>query len=181
MGATIECWPAQTKYPVPVFSTFVLTGAAGDKVGVCSVVRDPLGEGPLIGPVPLPGVWRGVAVLRSLPDGQAVREAGAGTGPAECRGAGPGPGGPGRAKPASHCCAVPMACVPSLPSLSHLPLPLLRLRPPSSAPGSVSMALLTLGNSEALERKNGRQQNGSGWRYTKHRGNRAAVCGYVVC
>ncbi|KAB0396296.1 hypothetical protein E2I00_015531 [Balaenoptera physalus] len=31
MGATIECWPAQTKYPVPVFSTFVLTGAAGDK------------------------------------------------------------------------------------------------------------------------------------------------------
>ncbi|XP_070223312.1 DENN domain-containing protein 4B isoform X2 [Bos mutus] len=32
MGATIECWPAQTKYPVPVFSTFVLTGAAGDKV-----------------------------------------------------------------------------------------------------------------------------------------------------
>ncbi|XP_030743718.2 DENN domain-containing protein 4B isoform X1 [Echinops telfairi] len=32
MGTTIECWPAQTKYPVPVFSTFVLTGAAGDKV-----------------------------------------------------------------------------------------------------------------------------------------------------
>nr|XP_027776649.1 DENN domain-containing protein 4B isoform X4 [Marmota flaviventris] len=32
MGATIECWPSQTKYPVPVFSTFVLTGAAGDKV-----------------------------------------------------------------------------------------------------------------------------------------------------
>ncbi|KAK2503342.1 hypothetical protein MC885_021040, partial [Smutsia gigantea] len=31
-GATVECWPAQTKYPVPVFSTFVLTGAAGDKV-----------------------------------------------------------------------------------------------------------------------------------------------------
>jgi hypothetical protein len=39
MGATIECWPAQTKYPVPVFSTFVLTGAAGDKVSVCSMVR----------------------------------------------------------------------------------------------------------------------------------------------
>lgn len=34
MGATIECWPTHTKYPVPVFSTFVLTGAAGDKVGV---------------------------------------------------------------------------------------------------------------------------------------------------
>lgn len=39
MGATIECWPAQTKYPVPVFSTFVLTGAAGDKVGTLSMVR----------------------------------------------------------------------------------------------------------------------------------------------
>lgn len=39
MGATIECWPSQTKYPVPVFSTFVLTGAAGDKVGVGPVVR----------------------------------------------------------------------------------------------------------------------------------------------
>lgn len=38
MGATIECWPAHTKYPVPVFSTFVLTGAAGDKVCVVVVV-----------------------------------------------------------------------------------------------------------------------------------------------
>ncbi|KAM6309379.1 LOW QUALITY PROTEIN: DENN domain-containing protein 4B [Podargus strigoides] len=27
MGATIESWPADTKYPLPVFSTFVLTGA----------------------------------------------------------------------------------------------------------------------------------------------------------
>ncbi|XP_041073879.1 C-myc promoter-binding protein-like isoform X4 [Polyodon spathula] len=32
MGATIECWPAQTKYPLPVFSTFVLTGSSGEKV-----------------------------------------------------------------------------------------------------------------------------------------------------
>ncbi|XP_009993951.1 PREDICTED: DENN domain-containing protein 4B-like, partial [Chaetura pelagica] len=32
MGATIESWPAGTKYPLPVFSTFVLTGASGDKV-----------------------------------------------------------------------------------------------------------------------------------------------------
>ena len=46
MGATIECWPAQTKYPVPVFSTFVLTGAAGDKVGVWSVVRGLGSAGP---------------------------------------------------------------------------------------------------------------------------------------
>uniref|UniRef100_A0A3Q2P6T1 DENN domain containing 4A n=1 Tax=Fundulus heteroclitus TaxID=8078 RepID=A0A3Q2P6T1_FUNHE len=32
MGATIECWPANTKYALPVFSTFVLTGASGEKV-----------------------------------------------------------------------------------------------------------------------------------------------------
>ncbi|ETE63020.1 DENN domain-containing protein 4B, partial [Ophiophagus hannah] len=32
MGATIESWPAGTKYQLPVFSTFVLTGASGDKV-----------------------------------------------------------------------------------------------------------------------------------------------------
>ncbi|NXG50892.1 DEN4B protein, partial [Psilopogon haemacephalus] len=33
MGATIESWPDDTKYPLPVFSTFVLTGASGDKAG----------------------------------------------------------------------------------------------------------------------------------------------------
>ncbi|KAJ8417230.1 hypothetical protein AAFF_G00284570 [Aldrovandia affinis] len=32
MGATIECWPSQTKYSLPVFSTFVLTGSSGEKV-----------------------------------------------------------------------------------------------------------------------------------------------------
>lgn len=32
MGATIESWPANTKYSLPVFSTFVLTGASGEKV-----------------------------------------------------------------------------------------------------------------------------------------------------
>ncbi|XP_054631181.1 C-myc promoter-binding protein isoform X2 [Dunckerocampus dactyliophorus] len=32
MGATIECWPAHTKHALPVFSTFVLTGASGEKV-----------------------------------------------------------------------------------------------------------------------------------------------------
>uniref|UniRef100_A0A8C7X4D1 UDENN domain-containing protein n=1 Tax=Oryzias sinensis TaxID=183150 RepID=A0A8C7X4D1_9TELE len=32
MGATIECWPANTKYSLPVFSTFVFTGASGEKV-----------------------------------------------------------------------------------------------------------------------------------------------------
>ncbi|XP_067874380.1 C-myc promoter-binding protein isoform X3 [Heterodontus francisci] len=32
MGATIECWPCNTKYPLPVFSTFVLTAASAAKV-----------------------------------------------------------------------------------------------------------------------------------------------------
>lgn len=32
MGATIECWPSHTKHSLPVFSTFVLTGASGEKV-----------------------------------------------------------------------------------------------------------------------------------------------------
>ncbi|KAJ8333655.1 hypothetical protein SKAU_G00409740 [Synaphobranchus kaupii] len=32
MGATMECWPPHTKYSLPVFSTFVLTGASGEKV-----------------------------------------------------------------------------------------------------------------------------------------------------
>ncbi|XP_058150348.1 C-myc promoter-binding protein isoform X6 [Dasypus novemcinctus] len=32
MGATIECWPQNSKYPLPVFSTFVLTGASAEKV-----------------------------------------------------------------------------------------------------------------------------------------------------
>ncbi|XP_063770244.1 DENN domain-containing protein 4C isoform X2 [Pseudophryne corroboree] len=32
MGANIECWAPQIKYPLPVFSTFVLTGSNADKV-----------------------------------------------------------------------------------------------------------------------------------------------------
>ncbi|XP_053427898.1 DENN domain-containing protein 4C isoform X2 [Nycticebus coucang] len=32
MGATIECWDPNTKYPLPVFSTFVLTGSSAEKV-----------------------------------------------------------------------------------------------------------------------------------------------------
>lgn len=34
MGATIECWPSNSKYPLPVFSTFVLTGASAEKVTI---------------------------------------------------------------------------------------------------------------------------------------------------
>ncbi|RUS86371.1 hypothetical protein EGW08_005889 [Elysia chlorotica] len=32
MGATIECWSAEAQHPMPNFSTFILTGAAGEKV-----------------------------------------------------------------------------------------------------------------------------------------------------
>ncbi|KAJ8002444.1 hypothetical protein DPEC_G00158980 [Dallia pectoralis] len=32
MGASMEFWPVHTKHSLPVFSTFVLTGASGDKV-----------------------------------------------------------------------------------------------------------------------------------------------------
>lgn len=32
MGVTVESWPLNTKYQLPVFSTFVFTSASGDKV-----------------------------------------------------------------------------------------------------------------------------------------------------
>lgn len=32
MGATIECWAPNTRDPLPVFSTFVLTISSGEKV-----------------------------------------------------------------------------------------------------------------------------------------------------
>ncbi|KAM4707264.1 DENN domain-containing protein 4C [Discoglossus pictus] len=32
MGATIECWDPQIRYPLPIFSTFVLTGSTAEKV-----------------------------------------------------------------------------------------------------------------------------------------------------
>ncbi|XP_061039426.1 DENN domain-containing protein 4B isoform X5 [Eubalaena glacialis] len=76
------------------------------------------------------------AVLRGIPEDQALGAASAGPGPAERRGAGPGTGGPSCAQPPCHRCAVPLACLPCLPRLPHLPLPLLRLRPPPPAPGS---------------------------------------------
>ncbi|XP_056401533.1 DENN domain-containing protein 4B isoform X2 [Hyla sarda] len=38
MGATIESWSLNTKYHLPVFSTFVLTGASGDKV-YCAAIQ----------------------------------------------------------------------------------------------------------------------------------------------
>lgn len=31
-GAIIECWPENSQHPLPSFSTFVLTGASGQKV-----------------------------------------------------------------------------------------------------------------------------------------------------
>ncbi|XP_032906421.1 C-myc promoter-binding protein isoform X6 [Amblyraja radiata] len=45
MGATIECWPCNTKYPLPVFSTFVLTAASAEKVyGAAIQFHEPLSQ-----------------------------------------------------------------------------------------------------------------------------------------
>ena len=39
LGATIECWPAKANHPRPVFSTFVLTGAVGQRVSnKCDII-----------------------------------------------------------------------------------------------------------------------------------------------
>ncbi|XP_072284756.1 DENN domain-containing protein 4B [Pyxicephalus adspersus] len=43
MGATIESWSLKAKYHLPVFSTFVLTGASGDKVSQ-SFLCPPIGR-----------------------------------------------------------------------------------------------------------------------------------------
>lgn len=32
MGATVECWSAKSQHPIPVFSTFILTGIEWQKV-----------------------------------------------------------------------------------------------------------------------------------------------------
>lgn len=37
MGVPVESWPLNTKYQLPVFSTFVLTSASGDKVALRDV------------------------------------------------------------------------------------------------------------------------------------------------
>lgn len=102
----------------------------------------------LTAPLPPPGVRCSPAVLRGVPEGQAVRAAVAGTGPAQRRGKRPGAWGPSGAQPARHRGAVPLACLLRLPRLPYLPLPLLRLGPPPPALGSVSMAPLTLGRSQ---------------------------------
>uniref|UniRef100_A0A2K6SQ95 DENN domain containing 4A n=1 Tax=Saimiri boliviensis boliviensis TaxID=39432 RepID=A0A2K6SQ95_SAIBB len=49
MGATIECWPSNSKYPLPVFSTFVLTGASAEKIyGAAIQFYEPYSEENLI-------------------------------------------------------------------------------------------------------------------------------------
>lgn len=34
LGAVVECWPEKSQPPLPIFSTFALTDAKGEKVGV---------------------------------------------------------------------------------------------------------------------------------------------------
>lgn len=39
MGAKIESWAPNTRYPLPVFSTFVLTNSSGEKVAYTSLSK----------------------------------------------------------------------------------------------------------------------------------------------
>ena len=32
LGAVVECWPEKAQPPMPIFSTFALTGSKGEKV-----------------------------------------------------------------------------------------------------------------------------------------------------
>lgn len=34
LGAVVECWPEKAQPPLPIFSTFALTGATGEKVSM---------------------------------------------------------------------------------------------------------------------------------------------------
>ncbi|ETE61177.1 DENN domain-containing protein 4C, partial [Ophiophagus hannah] len=52
MGATIECWDPQTKYPLPVFSTFVLTGSTAEKLSAHDAL---ILSQPVCTPLPLSG------------------------------------------------------------------------------------------------------------------------------
>lgn len=38
LGATIESWPVGSRHPLPLFSTFVLTGATGEKLYGAAVI-----------------------------------------------------------------------------------------------------------------------------------------------
>lgn len=46
MGAKIECWTPNTRYPLPVFSTFVLTNSLGEKVNARHALVTTLQEFP---------------------------------------------------------------------------------------------------------------------------------------
>lgn len=79
MGVSVESWPLNAKYQLPVFSTFVLTSASGDKVAlgggggrglevqvvVLSLLMDRC-------PPPPAGLRRCHPVLRVVPAGAAV-------------------------------------------------------------------------------------------------------------
>ena len=37
LGVSLECWPVKAQHPLPVFSTFVLTGASFEKVTINTI------------------------------------------------------------------------------------------------------------------------------------------------
>ena len=40
LGAVVECWPAKAQPPLPIFSTFALTGLKGEKVNYLMFSRN---------------------------------------------------------------------------------------------------------------------------------------------
>ena len=42
MGATVECWSAKAQHPMPVFSTFILTGLDAAKVDFLLTLKAPI-------------------------------------------------------------------------------------------------------------------------------------------
>ena len=46
LGAVIECWPEKAQPPFPIFSTFALTGAKGEKVRASAAYLDNKSEAP---------------------------------------------------------------------------------------------------------------------------------------
>lgn len=73
MGVPVESWPLSTKYQLPVFSTFVLTSASGDKVSLRNRHCMFLYQGQtILNPRFTPGLRRRHPVLRVVPTGAAV-------------------------------------------------------------------------------------------------------------
>lgn len=142
MGVTVESWPLNTKYQLPVFSTFVLTSASGDKVGEHQHTRAHIRfccRGFLLFHLlVLPaGLRSSHPVLRVVLQGAAV-----GAAEREARAAQRGrPAADHQPQPAGeeeHLRPLPLALLHRLPEVPHLRLQILDLRTPRPAAREVS-------------------------------------------